>query len=162
MSPRFEAAFSVLLKHEGGFVNHPRDPGGATKFGISKKAHPDVDVSSLTLDDAKAIYWREYWQRLRCDELPPGLALLVFDAGVNNGVGRAARWLQEAAGVVQDGRVGPITVAAARKLGVARRFHERREAFMRGLETFDVFGRGWAERLAALPFEAIEIAEAAR
>ena len=123
----FEQAFAIVVGHEGGFDTTRADPGNwtggavgrgalrGTKFGISAAAYPAVDIASLTADDAAAIYRRDYWVRIRGDDLSPALALLVFDAAVNNGVRRAAGWLQEAVGAVVDGEIGNETIAATRQ-----------------------------------------------
>jgi lysozyme family protein len=155
MSRAFLRAFEILIGHEGGYVNHPNDPGGETKFGISKRAYPQLAIADLTLERARDIYARDYWEPIKGDRLPPDLALLVFDAAVNNGVGQAARWLQRTVGVKQDGNIGPRTLEAVRQTAdVARRFHTTRVEMMTGLATWSSFGRGWARRLALLPFEA--------
>ncbi len=153
----FDECFAKLIGHEGGYVNNPKDPGGETKFGISKRAYPALDIASLTLDDAKAIYKRDYWDRAQCDRLPPAIAFQVFDGAVNSGIGTSIRWLQAAAGVAQDGVVGPMTVRAVgdKDVGVMlARFNGARLAFMASLSTFDVFGRGWARRIASNLMEA--------
>ena len=148
----FEKAFAKLIDHEGGYVNNPRDPGGETKFGISKRAYPALNIADLTLDDAKAIYRRDYWNRAQCDRLHPDVAFQVFDGAVNSGIGNSIRWMQEAAGVAVDGIVGPLTL---RKVGdmdtaiVIARYNGVRLKFMASLSTWDVFGRGWARRIAA-------------
>ena len=148
----FEKAFAKLIGHEGGYVNNPRDPGGETKFGISKRAYPALNIADLTLDDAKAIYRRDYWNRAQCDRLHPDVAFQVFDGAVNSGIGNSIRWMQEAAGVAVDGIVGPLTL---RKVGdmdtaiVIARYNGVRLKFMASLSTWDVFGRGWARRIAA-------------
>lgn len=147
----FEQAFDKLIDHEGGYVNNPRDPGGETKFGISKRAYPTLNIADLTLDDAKAIYKRDYWQRAQCDRLHPGVAFQVFDGAVNSGMGNSIRWLQEAAGVAVDGVVGPLTL---RKVGdmdtgiIVARYNGVRLKFMASLSAWDIFGRGWARRIA--------------
>jgi lysozyme family protein len=141
-----------LIDHEGGYVNNPRDPGGETKYGISKRAYPALDIADLTLDDAKGIYKRDYWERAQCDRLHPDLAFQVFDGAVNSGIGNSIRWLQDAAGVAVDGVVGPLTV---RKVGdmdasvVVARYNGVRLKFMASLSTWDTFGRGWAKRIAS-------------
>ncbi len=148
----FDQAFDILVSHEGGYVNDPRDPGGETKFGISKRAYPALDIAALTLADAKAIYRRDYWDRAQCDRLPPGVAFDVFDAAVNSGIGQATRWLQRAVGVADDGVAGPLTLAAVARLepeAVQARFSGHRLAFMTRLSTWDAFGRGWARRIAS-------------
>lgn len=148
----FEKAFAKLIDHEGGLVNNPADKGGLTKYGISQRAYPQLDIADLTLDDAKAIYKRDYWGRAQCDRLHPDVAFQVFDGAVNSGMGNSIRWLQEAAGVAVDGIVGPLTL---RKVGdmdtgiIIARYNGVRLKFMASLSTWDVFGRGWARRIAA-------------
>ena len=153
----FDQCFTKLIGHEGGYVNDPRDKGGETKYGISKRAYPALDIADLTLDDAKAIYKRDYWDRAQCDRLHPDLAFQVFDGAVNSGIGNSIRWLQEAAGVAVDGVVGPLTV---RKVGdmepsaIIARYNGVRLKFMASLSSWDVFGRGWARRIATNLMEA--------
>jgi lysozyme family protein len=147
----FDTAFSRLIGHEGGYVNDPRDPGGETKYGISKRAYPDVDIKGLTADQAAAIYLRDYWNRARCSELPPPVAFQVFDTAVNSGIGQSIRFLQRAVGVADDGQVGQLTLNAVRRLDpevVVARFNGQRLDFMTKLSTWDVFGKGWARRVA--------------
>lgn len=147
----FDQCFDKLISHEGGYVNHPNDPGGETKFGISKRAYPQVDIKALTLDAAKAIYKRDYWDRAQCDKLPPPVAYMLFDAAVNSGIGQAIRFLQRAAGVADDGALGPMTLAAVQRMDVealAGRFLGQRLDFMTKLTTWDTFGKGWARRIA--------------
>lgn len=147
----FDEAFTKLIGHEGGYVNDKRDPGGETKFGISKRAYPDVNIASLTIEQAKVIYKRDYWDRARCDELPPVVSFQVFDTAVNSGIGQSIRFLQRAVGVADDGQVGPLTVNAVRRLdpeAAAARFNGQRLDFMTKLSTWDVFGKGWARRVA--------------
>lgn len=148
----FETAFARLLGHEGGYVADSRDPGGETKFGISKRAYPHLDIKSLTLAEAKAIYRRDYWDRAQCDRLPGGVAFEVFDAAVNSGPGQAVRWLQRAVGVADDGHVGPLTLAAVARMdpeALQARYNGLRLDFMTRLSGWDAFGRGWARRIAA-------------
>ena len=147
----FDQAFAKLIDHEGGYVNDPRDPGGETKYGISKRAYPTVDIASLTLEQAKAIYKRDYWDRAQCDALPPGVAFQLFDTAVNSGIGQAIRFLQRAVGVADDGVMGAMTMSAVRRLdaeSLAARFNGQRLEFMTKLSTWDTFGRGWARRIA--------------
>lgn len=149
----FDTAFEKLIGHEGGYSNDPRDPGGETKFGISKRIYPMLDIASLTLADAKAIYRRDYWDRAQCDKMPPELAFDVFDAAVNSGIGQAIRWLQRSVGVADDGYVGPLTLGALVRdddpSAVQARFNGHRLAFMTNLSTWQTFGKGWARRIAA-------------
>ena len=147
----FDDAFEALIGHEGGYVNDPRDPGGETKFGISKRTYKSVDIKNLTLDQAKAIYRRDYWAPAGCDNLPEAVRFDVFDAAVNSGLGQAIRFLQRAAGVADDGRLGPVSLAAIQAMdaGLFRaRFNGTRLKFMTDQPTWDRFGKGWARRIA--------------
>lgn len=168
----FDQAFRVVVGEEGGFTQLPADPGNwtggavgrgvcrGTRWGISAASYPGLDIATLTLDDAQAIYRRDYWAAVQGDRLPPPLALLVFDAAVNNGVGRSIGWLQRAVGVAEDGKLGPRTLAAvAARSGdgasLMAEFQAQRLAFMAGLPTWRSFGLGWARRLCRLPYAAI-------
>ncbi len=111
---RFDAAFAIIVGEEGGYARDPADPGGETKFGISRRAYPSLDIAALTLDDAKAIYRRDYWDRYRCREMPWRWALAVFDTAINQGGG--VRWAQLAMSAVADGAVGPQTLALMAKV----------------------------------------------
>ena len=149
---RFDAAFKALIDHEGGYVNHPKDPDGETRFGITKRSYPHLNIRDLTLDDARAIYRRDFWDRLQCDALPLAARFQVFDAAVNSGPGNAARWLQAAAGVAQDGLIGPATrqaIDAMHPAALVARFNAARLLFMTSLSTWPTFSRGWARRIAA-------------
>ena len=151
----FEQAVAMVLKHEGGYVNDPKDPGGETRFGISKRAYPDVDILRLTEDEAKAIYRRDYWDKLRTDEIPAPLALCVFDCAVNMGRDKAVRLLQRACGVAQDGVMGGNTIAAANRLSDAVvRFSTERAIAYTGIRGFDTFGKGWLRRTFSVALEA--------
>ena len=148
----FDSCFDKLISHEGGLVNNPADKGGLTKYGISQRSYPALDIARLTLADARAIYKRDYWDRAQCDKLPPGVAFDVFDTAVNSGIGQAIRFLQRAAGVADDGNVGPLTLAAVARRdpeAVQARFNGHRLDFMSRLSTWPVFGAGWARRVAA-------------
>lgn len=157
-SPRFETALAHVLKWEGGYVDHPSDPGGATNHGVTRqtltnwRGRPQSreDVRALTRDEAAQIYRARYWDRCRCDEIPAGLDLMVFDAAVNHGPGQAVRLLQQGLGVRVDGLIGPVTLAAARGADLTPALIEtaaRRMAFYGGLSTFRTFGLGWSRRL---------------
>ena len=109
----FEPAVEWMLSHEGGYVNDPNDAGGETKYGISKRSYPDVDIAALTLDDAKAIYKRDYWASQRYEEIADQrVATKIFDMAVNMGFHRAHAIAQQQCGVKNDGILGPLTVAA--------------------------------------------------
>lgn len=146
MSP-FERAFAWVLMVEGPETNDPRDPGGLTRFGISQRAHPEVDVSRLTVEGAKRIYRTEYWDRARCEAFPLCIALALFDAAVNQGVTTAVRLLQLALKVDPDGVVGPKTIEAASRaipFDLLDDFQSHRA--LRYSEGQHVFRRGWFRR----------------
>ncbi|CAK0748209.1 conserved hypothetical protein [uncultured Gammaproteobacteria bacterium] len=149
----FEQAVAFVLSQEGGYENDPRDPGGETNWGIDKRSHPEVDIKNLTRDGAIEIYRREYWSKSRCPDLPQPLAALHFDCSVNQGGDFAARTLQEALGVVVDGKVGGKTLAAAAALddqGLLATVAEYalRRALRYVLNSkFSIYGRGWLHRL---------------
>jgi lysozyme family protein len=109
----FDQAFAFVIGVEGAETNDPSDPGGLTRWGVAQNYHPEVDVASLTLEGARAIYRAEYWDACQCDEFPPPLALAIFDCSVNQGVTTAIKLLQRALRVDADGVVGPDTIAAA-------------------------------------------------
>jgi lysozyme family protein len=172
---RFDRVMAEVLRHEGGYVDHPRDPGGATNMGITHRTladwrgHPVTkdDVRNLTRAEALAIYRDRYWAVVRGDELPAGLDYVAMDAAVNAGPRRGVEWLQRgilAAGqlVAVDGVVGPETIRAAQAVKAAGRAAEAvkaacaaRLAFKRRLPTWDVFGRGWARRVAEVEAKAV-------
>jgi lysozyme family protein len=111
MIDNFKRGFDLVLGFEGGFTDDPNDSGGKTKYGISKKAYPDEDIVNLTLSRAKELYKRDYWDKCRCDQLPDGTDIVVFDTAVNMGVGYAAKTLQKAVGATADGKIGPQTLS---------------------------------------------------
>src|SRR6056297_2567460 len=149
MKDNFDLAVNAVLAHEGSYVEDPDDPGGATKYGISSRAYPDVDIENLSVEDAKDIYLNDYWRKLRCDELPSGLDLLVFDAAVNQGPGAAATILQQAVGAKVDGIIGPQTLSytqTADTVNVIREIVAMRGAKYGNIATFPRFGLGWMRR----------------
>lgn len=154
-APDFDMAFDRLIGHEGGYVNHPDDPGGETNWGITKRTAREVgyvgDMRDLSRQQAKQIYKEAYWQRARCEELDGAIAFQVFDAAVNHGIGNAIRFLQRAAGVADDGAVGPVTMAAVQAMSVTdvlARFNAARLDFYTKLSTWPSFGKGWVRRVA--------------
>jgi lysozyme family protein len=168
-SSSFESAVALVLQHEGGFVNHPRDPGGATNFGITRetlsrsRGRPASveDVRRLTREEAASIYRSLYWRTVRADELPLGLDLAVFDLAVNSGPKRAVTMLQSVLGVAADGLIGPVTIKAANRADPAetvRRLTRARLGFLSRLATWPVFGRGWRRRVLAVEQEALRLA----
>lgn len=153
----FDEAFERLIGHEGGYVNHPADPGGETKFGITKRTYPGEDIKGMTLDRAKAIYRRDFWGPAGCDSVPDGVRFDLFDAAVNSGVKTAVKLLQRAAGIDADGVIGPRTMQAISSTPGPRlvaRFNGHRLAMMTDLSTWASFGKGWARRVATNLMEA--------
>lgn len=149
----FDDAFTRLLGHEGGYVNHPSDPGGETIWGITARVARAQgytgDMRAMPQSVAKDIYRRMYWAPVRADELPRDIRFDVFDAAVNSGVRQAALWLQRSVGAVADGVIGPQTIAAANSArNVKARYNAQRLRFMTDLPTWGAFGRGWARRIA--------------
>jgi lysozyme family protein len=157
----FDEAFTKLLGHEGGYVNHPNDPGGETNWGVTKAVARDFgytgSMRDLPRDTAKRIYRVKYWDTVKADEMPAAVRYPLFDAAVNSGVGQAARWLQRALGVADDGKIGAITIAKAKQsdgVAVASAMIGQRLHFMTNLSTWPAFGKGWARRIASLMQEA--------
>lgn len=150
MKANFEACMAEVFKHEGGYVNDPHDPGGETNMGISKRSYPKENIRGMTRERAAQIYRRDFWDKLRCDELPDGLDLVAFDAAVNSGPSRGAKWLQQALGVAADGKVGMATIGAAKNTyapaAVMRAIGFRR-AFLKTLPTWERYKNGWNKRL---------------
>jgi len=158
----FDTAIDFILAHEGGatITEDPHDPGGLTKYGISQRAHPLLNIRALTEAEAKQIYREQYWNKIRGDELPPALAVVVMDAAVNQGPHAAIRMLQQAVGVHDDGILGPKTLEAAKKAGsmiLAELVARRMVAY--GLNpNFTRYGLGWARRLSECHELAMETA----
>ena len=158
MKQNFEASLAAVLKHEGGYVDHPKDPGGATNLGCTKKVWEEWvghevtkdDIKALRVEDVAPLYKARYWDKCRCDDLPLGVDFAVFDLAINSGTGRASKFLQSACGVVADGAVGPATIAAANALNpreLASKICENRIHFLQGLPTWETFGKGWGRRV---------------
>jgi lysozyme family protein len=149
-----QAVGFVLKEHiEGGYVNDPRDPGGETNFGISKRSYPAVDIKGLTRDDAIAIYKRDYWDACKCDDLPPEVAVAMFDCAVNQGNGAAKRLLQRALKVKSDGIIGPKTIAAAKRanaLELVMDFLSWRLKRYANTANATTYMRGWSKRVLYL------------
>lgn len=146
----FIRCIDLILAEEGGYVNHPNDPGGETNFGISQRAYPHLNIKTLTRADAIEIYWRDYWTPIYGDHFPDALALLLLDSAVNQGITTAVRLLQQALKVPVDGLPGPVTQSAARHAalpGLLIDFCAERAYRYQGLRQSDTFGRGWYRRL---------------
>lgn len=162
----FEDALEIILKHEGGYSDHPRDPGGATNMGITHHTLKrwrgvleisKLDVENLTRDEAAQIYEAWYWKRCHCQQMPSGVDLLLFDAAVNHGPSRAKRMLQEAARVETDGIVGPITMAAIERADRDKLLCEFCAIRADLYETInEVFERGWFRRLFDVFYHALK------
>lgn len=149
-SGSFSEVMDLIFEHEGGYVNHPKDPGGETKYGISKRAYPREDIKNLTKTRAAFLYRRDYWDRCRCDDLPFYLACMLFDDAINAGPGSAIPRFQRAIGVADDGIIGPVTKKTANTVNgmeALSRYRNKREVFYRRLRNFPTFGRGWLRRL---------------
>lgn len=168
----YDASLARALKHEGGYTNHPSDPGGPTNFGITihdyrryiKANGTAADVRAMTLMDAAKIYRARYWDALRCDELPAGLDYAVFDYGVNSGIGRAAKVMQRLLGIGSGTAMTDATIAAARRSDVPvliGRLCDERLAFLKSLRTWPVFGAGWGRRVAEVRRDALAMAKGA-
>ena len=153
----FEQAFQRVLGSEGGYSNDPRDPGGETKFGISRLAYPGEDIKDMTVERAREIYRRDYWGPAGCDAVPDGAKLPLFDAAVNSGVKTAIKLLQRAAGSSPDGVLGPLTLQALQSMPAPRlvsRLVGQRFALMVSLPTWPTYSRGWTLRLVDQLLEA--------
>jgi lysozyme family protein len=159
MKDNFDAALKAILHHEGGYVNHPADPGGMTNLGVTKRVWEEwvgheVDektMRELTPEIVGPMYKAKYWDKIKGDDLPAGVDYCVFDAAVNSGPGRAAKWLQSCVGVEPDGGIGPKTLAAVAAIDPADLvddYAKRRLSFMMDLKTWDTFGKGWGRRVA--------------
>ncbi|MDG1313930.1 MAG: glycoside hydrolase family 108 protein [Flavobacteriaceae bacterium] len=157
MKGNFESALAMVLKHEGGFVDHPRDPGGATNMGVTLGTYEQwmgrsvtiEEMKALTFDDVAPIYRKNYWDRVRGDDLPSGVDWSVFDWAVNSGPSRSAKALQKIVMVTRDGAIGPKTLYAVANQEpdkIIDAMHTARQRFYERLSTFDTFGRGWSRR----------------
>lgn len=167
----FDRAMTLVFVSEGGFVHDPRDPGGATNLGVTKKTLEHergqsvtvADVRALGRPEASGIYRKSYWNTVHGDELPAGLDYATFDYAVNSGPARAIMSLQKALGVAPDGRIGQLTMAAAATCDakiVVRALTRERLAFLRALSTWPAFGRGWTRRVEGVETSAIAMASA--
>jgi lysozyme family protein len=162
MSDRFRTFIDRILSHEGGFTDNRSDPGNwtggrvgvgkllGTKFGIAANTYPTLNIRALTRDQAIEIYRRDFWVRSGADKLPPAMGFQMLDAAVNHGMGIATRMLQRAAGVADDGVIGPATraaIAATSAEDLALLFVAARLEFYTGLKAWDNFGKGWTRRM---------------
>ena len=161
----FDTIIEMVLEHEGGYINHSSDPGGETIYGISKRAYPDLDIKNLTVAEAKEIYRNDYWNRIKGEELPVGVACVVLDYSVNSGTSRASKALQSVCGIANgDGIIGPATLNAVwttvkntSEEDVINAVTEQRQGFIRALSIYDTFGKGWERRIEETRAKAMEL-----
>ena len=169
MKDNFERCLKFVLHHEGGWSDHPRDPGGATMKGVTLAVYKEYLGREVSKEELRLIpdahlhdlYRTRYWNKVRCDELAPGVDLSVFDLAVNGGPGRAAKLLQRCVGAVEDGAIGPKTMSAINAVPAKEliiRFADTRREFYKGLKAFETFGRGWLRRTDECEQEAIKMA----
>ena len=159
MRDTYDSTLRRILVWEGGYADHPRDPGGATMRGVTQRVYDGWrsrngmaprPVRQIEAGEVQAIYRALYADKIGYDQLPAGVDAVMLDAAVHSGPAQAAKWLQRALGVTVDGNIGPATVAAAiaaRPRDVVRGVMTRRRAFLRALKTFDTFGKGWMRRV---------------
>jgi lysozyme family protein len=153
MDELFERAFDLVVRHEGGYVNNLADPGGETKYGISRRSYPNEDIKGMTVDRAKDIYYCDFWLPLQIGDLPDKISLVLFDMAVNMGRTKAIERLQEAVSVKVDGFLGPVTRTALKaKYGpeLVAEIAVRRIMYYSSLDTFPTFGLGWVRRSVAM------------
>lgn len=169
MKENFDAALKAILHNEGGFVNHPADPGGMTNLGVTKRVWEEwvgheVDektMRNLTPEIVGPMYKVKYWNKIKGDELPTGVDYVVFDAAVNSGPGRAAKWLQACVNVEPDGGIGPKTLAAVNAFDASQLvedYAKRRLSFLMDLPHWDTFGKGWSRRVAEVQKTGLDMA----
>ena len=168
MKSNYEKCLETILHHEGGYVNHPKDPGGETNLGVTKRVYQEhggtKDMKDLLVEDVAPIYKKGYWDKMKGDDLPGGLDLCVFDFGVNAGPGRAAKFLQQMIGTTVDGGIGPNTLAKVeeyvRENGeheAVKKYQEMRQKYYEQLSTFATFGKGWTRRVEETTKLALDI-----
>ncbi len=169
MKNNFDACLAKVLEHEGGYVFHKLDPGGMTNLGVTKAVweewvgHPvdEKQMRNLTPAVVAPLYRAKYWDKIKGDDLPTGVDYVVFDAAVNSGAGRAAKWLQACVGVEQDGGIGPKTLAAVRAFDanqLIEDYAKRRLSFLMDLKHWDTFGKGWSRRVAEVQKTGLDMA----
>ena len=172
MKGNFDASFKMVLSHEGGYVNDPRDPGGATNMGVTQRAwedyvgHPVSERSmiALTKDMVKPFYKAKYWDKIGGDRLPSGVDHAAFDLAVNSGVSRAARYMQRIAGVLEDGIIGPKSLEAISACPPDKMIDalcSTRLDFLKRLPRWKTYGRGWGRRVAEVELQATKMANTA-
>ena len=167
MKHNWEKSLEVILHHEGGYVNHPKDPGGETNMGVTKRVYEDFggtqDMKDLTHEDVEPIYKKNYWDRVKGDDLPEGLDLCIFDFAVNAGPGRAAKFIQILVNTTVDGGIGPNTLGKIKEYvdhyGLEQTISSyalMRQNYYESLSTFDTVGKGWTRRVSVVTEKAKE------
>jgi len=170
MNRNWDKCFDLVIVNEGGYVDNPADPGGATNWGCTKAVWEQYighevskeDIRNLTKEDVKPLYKRNYWDAIHGDALPSGLDYCLFDCAINSGVGRATKFIQEIVGVFADGAIGNNTVTAINQMNTVtmiNEFSDKRQAFLETLKTFPVFGKGWTKRVTEVRIKSLEMAE---
>lgn len=168
MQGNFEECLELVLKSEGGWVNHPSDPGGETNLGVTKRVweeyvgHPVESLKKLTKEDVAPLYEQKYWRPCYGEVLPRGLDFVVFSMGINAGPGRSIKLLQSSLGCVPDGVIGPRTrelISDSNCAALVAKFSEARRHYYESLKTFPVFGKGWLARVDREELEALSMAK---
>jgi lysozyme family protein len=168
MNENWEKSFQMVLKSEGGFVNNPKDPGGMTNLGVTKKVWEEfvghevdeAEMRALTPELVKPLYKKNYWDKIKGDQLPIGVDYAAYDLSVNSGTGRAAKYLQRIAGVPDDGAIGPKSVEAIQSCDPDQTVDalcDMRLEFLKRLPTWDTFGKGWGRRVEEVKAKALEM-----
>jgi lysozyme family protein len=166
MASNFQECLDLVLKSEGGWVNHKDDPGGETNLGVTKAVweefvgHPVKTMKDLTKDDVAPMYALKYWRPCYCEVLPRGLDFVVFSMGVNAGPGRSIKLLQQSIGCLPDGVIGPKTrelISSSNGATLIAKFSETRREYYRSLKTFPIFGKGWLARVDREEQEALDM-----
>jgi lysozyme family protein len=168
MQSNWQKSFEMMLASEGGYVNHPSDPGGMTNLGVTKRVWEEwtgresneAEMRALTPELVETLYKVRFWDACRCDEMPSGIDYLVFDFAVNAGPSRSAKILQTAVGVPADGVIGPVTLAAVKAQDpdwLIEKFSQAKEDFYRSLGTFETFGKGWLDRIEQVKVKSISM-----
>jgi len=171
MNENWEKSFQMVLKHEGGYVNNPKDPGGMTNLGVTKKVWEEfvgreVDESemrALTPDVVKPLYKKNYWDKIKGDQLPSGVDYAAYDLAVNSGTGRAVKYLQQIAGVHADGVIGPQSmeaILACDPVQTVDAICDMRLDFLQKLPTWSTFGKGWGRRVEEVKAIGLQMAKA--
>ena len=173
MKENWDHCFAMVIKSEGGFVNHPKDPGGMTNLGVTRLAWQgylnrdvtEAEMRALTPEMVKPFYKAFYWDRIKGDSLPSGADYAAYDLAVNSGPHKAAKYLQEIAGVEADGMIGPKSLEAIKvcdPVRMAEAICDMRMNFLESLSTFETFGKGWTTRVNGVKEKSIDMANNAQ